>query len=204
MLGHAAAVAAFALFSPLFAKSPLQFRDMNLAAILFLAAIGCVDGAAVGIAQSVVIKQYAQRDWARGWVVATALGGAIAWPAGVGLTLAGLVICGLNSLVVGGSLAGAAVGLMQDRVLKRHIPKRTFWTFVNGLAGILATLAGLLAGLAVNAGSQHDSTVTLGAAVLVGAAFYGSTTALLFVRLARTHAAPPLATDLEVPAPSTR
>jgi hypothetical protein len=108
-------------------------------------------GLVVGLAQWVALrKQIECSEW---WVLASGIG----WAAGRGLVVA--VFPPQSTILIGGTL-GAALGLAQWLILRRHVVQAWWWIVVSALswavgltgflgASLVGTVAGAVTGLAL-------------------------------------------------------
>jgi hypothetical protein len=101
------------------------------------------------------------------------------------------------SVVVSGFLAGAFVGFVQERILRRYWQIHTFWTEANEMAGFAAVsawvLVGIWSGPTEGVSEIFGNTAVLWVAMLVSATVYGAVTAWRFVRLVQSQASLPTA-----------
>lgn len=111
--------------------------------VMFFAGLG--EGAAVGLAQAIVLRRTIAGVHVWSWTTMTALGAAIAWGLGMGTNVWALEGYGSDlqtfaTLVIGGLGLGALVGAAQWTVLRRHAPHAGIWITANALAWVAATL----------------------------------------------------------------
>jgi hypothetical protein len=108
--------------------------------ILLLAAIGGLgEGAALGFAQSVVLRPRISSLSRRNWVLYTAMAAAIAWILGMGLSVLGdpsrlhpLVVVGY--FLIAGPVFLLSIGFAQWLELKKHVVKAWKWIIANAIA----------------------------------------------------------------------
>lgn len=143
------------------------------------ATAGLVEGACLGLAQWLVLRRLFPRLPLRGWVVATAIGAALAWVLGMG---AGMHAPGVPPspvvlavlAVLGGLVLGAVLGAAQALVLRRFCSAGGPWILASALGwtiGLLFAYAG--AALTPDPGaSVHNIVVMIfsGAAMAIAPA----------------------------------
>jgi len=129
--------------------------DAGPLAELFLlglsATAGLIEGACLGLAQWLVLRRVFTRLPLRHWVVATAMGAALAWVLGMGAAShAPLRPPPLPLLVMvtlaGGLVLGALLGAAQALALRRFVPGAGAWVLASALGwmvGLLFALAGV-------------------------------------------------------------
>ena len=152
---------------------------------------GTVEGALLGLGQAYALRQALPGIRTREWVRATAAGAALAWLIGMAPATVGQQLWDVSEpLAVGLAAAGVAVllssiGLLQWRVLRRHVARAGRW--VPATAG--AWIAGLLGFTAVTsplwrAGQPAVLVAAIGVlGAVVMAATVAAITGLALVRL---------------------
>jgi hypothetical protein len=152
---------------------------------------GTVEGALLGLGQAYALRQALPGIRTREWVRATAAGAALAWLIGMAPVTVGQQLWDVSEpLAVGLAAAGAAVllssiGLLQWRVLRRHVARAGRW--VPATAGVW--IAGLLGFTAVTsplwrAGQPAVLVAAIGVlGAVVMAATVAAITGLALVRL---------------------
>jgi len=115
------------------------------------ATAGLVEGACLGLAQWLVLRRIFPRLPLRSWVLATAIGAALAWVLGMGAGTHGpsepppaIVIAVLA--IAGGLVLGAVLGAAQALVLRRHSDAGGPWILASAVGwtlGLLFAFAGV-------------------------------------------------------------
>lgn len=126
---------------------------VNTAALLHI--VGALEGAALGLAQWLVLRRYIKRIY--WWIVATAIGAIAAWLIGLKAIVVLILIFldggtvrsfspGLLPAVFWlGAWVGTILGLAQWFVIRTHVRQGFLWVLVNALAwglGLLTVFTG--------------------------------------------------------------
>lgn len=174
---------------------------VNTAALLHI--VGALEGAALGLAQWLVLRRYIKRIY--GWIIATAIGAIAAWLIGLKAIVVLILIFldggtvrsfspGLLPTVFWvGAWVGTLLGLAQWFVIRTHVRQGFLWVLVNALAWGLGLLTVFTGANFVQPGEFTLETVFVG--LVAGAttgAVIGATTGiglvwLLKPRLLRHH-----------------
>lgn len=161
--------------------------------IVGLGVIGLLDGAMVGLAQSVVWRRYYPQMASNKWVFFTLIGGLGAWLLGPLATTVGFYVLSCFSLIPGPAFAGAIVGLAQAQVLKRYTGKVAFWVWINALAGVMGVFTGILAaplwGAIRNIGVLYGGSEAVVVGIIAGLTVYSAITGWAFVSFVRSQEA---------------
>jgi len=142
----------------------------DLAMILVAALCGVAEGAILGFAQSLALRQAIPGLPPRHWVGATAVAAPIAWIMGMtlGTQWERLAALPLVILIAGAAVLGLTVllsiGVAQWVVLRQHVRHAGWWVPANALAWALG-LTACLAGMSLTAEGQP---VALMAAIGIG------------------------------------
>jgi hypothetical protein len=148
------------------------FESVNTVAPLYL--IGALGGAALGLAQWLVLRRYIKH--VGGWIVATAIGSVIAWLIGlqVGVMLILIFFNGalfvatsaalLNAIFLLGIWVGTVLGFCQWLVLRTHVRNGALWIAASALAWGLALLAAWMGAALVQPGELGVETTLVGVA----------------------------------------
>ncbi len=134
-----------------------------------LTVAGSLEGAALGWAQSRVLRRYAPSVDRRQWTIGTAAAAAFAWLVGMGggsLMGSGASPVLLVLLVPAWCSALLAMGFAQWRVLREVVPHSGRWIPVNAAAWLLGVMIPVVAISLV----PNDSPVSVFIAVAVAAA----------------------------------
>lgn len=132
------------------AVAPMGGAAAPLLTFGVLVAAGSLEGAALGFAQSRVLREAVPTiAWQR-WTGATALAGVVAWVLGMlPNTLADLLGLGLGALLALWAVVAPGllltIGVAQWLVLRRHLPRAALWIPANALGwtlGVGATFLG--------------------------------------------------------------
>ncbi len=154
---------------------------------------GVVEGAAIGTAQAYVLRDVLPALSSVRWVVATAVGAALAWLAGMGGTALVQAVGPAAWAVVGpGMVVGLlAMGTLQWLVLRAHVPRSGRWVPVTSgawLLGVMIPVAAL--SLTPNAWPPAAFVVVGVAAAVAMGATVGLITGGTLVRLLRESRRP--------------
>lgn len=137
----------------------------TLQLMLFAVPAGLVMGLVLGLAQGAVLFKYLGRAGLRDWVLASLAGGILRW-AVIGPVASEIVIPSMNTgiivcnflipLALFGALAGAAFGLPQGFVFKRHLRHQVdldiwAWVLANAAGGLFYLPIVMLSGLTASA-----------------------------------------------------
>jgi hypothetical protein len=130
------------------ALAAVGVADVVLVAGLVLA--GLLEGATIGVAQSLVLARYAPAVDRRDWVVATAAAACFAWfvgMAGGAVISAGIAPAGLVAALLVPAWAAAllAMGYAQWRVLRRTVAGSGRWVWVTSGAWALGVMVPVVA-----------------------------------------------------------
>lgn len=163
-----------------------------------MVALGTTEGAVVGVAQWLVVRQVLALR-ARPWVAATALGAAAAWALGMlpGTIMAMAGPTGAESappeipaaaqagLAAGlGAVAGAVLAVFQWRLLRRHVPHAIRWIPANAAAWALGMpLVFRVAGSAPPEGASASFVAEALVWIAVVGGVVGAVHGLVLVRL---------------------
>lgn len=120
--------------------------SIALLTTLFVAGAG--HGAAMGAAQSVLLRRRTGID-RRNWILVTAAGAAIAWMIGgtINFIDAGPWDAAerMRAILLGGLALGALLGTAQWLLLRRHVEDSLAWVPANALAWVVGTGLGVIA-----------------------------------------------------------
>lgn len=113
---------------------------------------GSLEGAALGYAQSLVLRRHLPQVNRRAWVLASALGAVVAYSIGMlPSSIGDFERFSPALLAAGGSLLGLvfllSMGLPQWFILRRHLPRAGWWVGANALAwplGVLVPVVGMM------------------------------------------------------------
>jgi hypothetical protein len=142
--------------------------------------LGCVEGASIGAAQWLILRERLPRLTARSWVVATVLVAAAAWALGMlpstfapvstsgGELVEPPLMAVLGLAAAGGLVGGLAFGGAQWLVLRRHVDNAGVWVLANAASWTLAMVWIFLAATAPDATTPAALVVAGG--VVAGAA----------------------------------
>lgn len=144
-----------------------------------LVAAGSLEGAAIGIAQAHVLARYLPAMSRTRWVVATALGAAVAWLAGMGGSAAIQAFGPVALVVVAPAMVAGllAMGVLQWAVvLRHHLARSARWVAVTSLAWLVGVMIPVAALSLVPNGWPVAAHVVVG---VVAAVAMGATVGLL-------------------------
>jgi hypothetical protein len=145
----------------------------DAALVAGLVAAGMLEGIAIGVAQAYVLGDVLPLLQRRDWVLATAGGAALAWLAGMGgVALVQASGPGAWAVVGPAMVAGLfAMGILQWRVLRRHLPRSSRWVWVTSGAWLVGVMIPVAALSVVPDGWPPAArvVVAVGAAVAMGA-----------------------------------
>jgi hypothetical protein len=178
-----------------------QFETVSTVALLHV--VGALQGAALGVAQWLVLRRYVKHvGW---WIGATALGAIAAWLIGLQVSVILILIFFNGSMFIKTSAAlltavfllgawvGTVLGVAQWLVLRTHVRNGALWIVVNALAWGIGLLVALMGATLVKPGGFTLDTALVGIAtgattgVVVGATTGAVLVRLLKPRLRRHH-----------------
>jgi hypothetical protein len=148
---------------------------------------GTFEGALLGLGQAYALRQALPGVRTLEWARATATGAALAWLIGLAPAIVGQQLWNLSAplAAAGAAVLLCSIGVLQWRVLRRHVPRAGRW--VPATAG--AWIAGLLGFTAVTsplwrAGQPAALVAAIGVlGAVVMAATVAAVTGLALVRL---------------------
>lgn len=175
-LGLAAATAAGWVLTVGEPKTALA--ALALAGVMIL--IGTGEGVIVGLAQWLVLRHRLHHLRRRDWVMATALGALVAWTLGMlpstlmamnesaGSSPPPEMSDALTYLLAAtmGSVLGPILGIPQWRVLRRHLPRASFWIWANAAAWMVGMPVVFIGARAASSGAAALSVVVTGVATI--------------------------------------
>jgi hypothetical protein len=126
----------------------------TVSTITLLHLVGALEGAALGVAQWLVLRRYIKHvGW---WIMATAMGAIVAWLIGLKVVVILMLMfmddgmtgtmpfALLKAVFLLGTWIGTVLGLAQWFVLRTHVRNGISWVFANALAWGLALLVILM------------------------------------------------------------
>jgi hypothetical protein len=178
-----------------------QLEAVSTVALLHV--VGGLEGAALGLAQWLVLRRYVKRlGW---WIVATMVGAIAAWLIGLKVSVMLILIffdstlsvtlsaALLKAIFLLGAWVGAVLGLTQWLVLRTHVRHGVLWIVANAVAWGLGLVVALIGATFVKPGKFGLETALIGATTgtVIGAVI-GAVTGVALVwllkpRLLRHH-----------------
>jgi hypothetical protein len=161
----------------------------DAATVPLAAAAGAGEGAILGLAQALVLREEIAGFGRRAWAAATAAAAALCWAIGMSLGVYGdslptaaLVI----ALIGGGAVLLTAIGVAQWLVLRRYVRSAGAWIPANAAAWVLGLPAPFLALSLVDEGDPAGYLLAAGiASGLAMGLVVAAITGLALVRLLR-------------------
>ena len=163
---------------------------------LLVIVLAIYEGAAVGLAQWIVLRNPLRGLSRRSWLVATIVGAVVAWILGMipgtlfsfneeaSTTTEPAMILALGVAAIMGAVLGVILAAAQWWVLRNHVPKALVWLFANAVAWAVAMpLIFWMVGATIGESRAPGAIVTLVAGIGVAGAVVGGIHGLFLVRM---------------------